>query len=124
MNELFNLCQFRVEQKTTLEAQVDAQMQQYPLFKGNTVAASLAKDSIMNLMAADSKADPEQVVRSAAGRLQELLTQRQQDVVEELGGSRMMVQEADRKHLNADGLRSGATRQLAQRLVAGLKPQS
>ena len=110
------------ETKATLQSRVETEMSQYPLFQQDPVAASLAKDSIMAMLAADQSAEPDKVVRSAAGRLQELLTQRQQDAAASLGVPRTMVQPQERKGLNAEGLRTGVVRKLAERLLSGSGP--
>lgn len=112
------MSRIKEEQSTSLSSQVDQEMSQYPLFKQNAVAASLAKDSIMAMLAADSAAAPDKVVRSAAGRLQDLLNQRQQQMNEESGVPRTMVQPEQKKVLNAQGLKSGAVRRLAESFLS------
>jgi len=115
---------FETQKKATLETQVNEQMNQYPLFAKDKVAAALAKDGIMAMLAADQSATPEKVVRSAAGKLQELLNARRQDDVERLGGPRTMVQESERKILNAEGLKSGMVRRLAEQVFSGNRSQT
>lgn len=108
---------FEVTRKTTLGSQVDEQMGQYPVFE-DKVAAGMAKQSIMGMLAQDAEASPEKITRSVAGTLQGLLNQRQADTVESLGGQRSMkIGEADKPALTATGLKAGITRRLAERVL-------
>lgn len=111
------MARIREENHNSLASKVDREMAQYPLFKQNAVAASMAKDSIMAMLAADQSAKPETVVRSAAGKLQELLNLQQQALNEESGVPRTMVRQEHKPLLTADGLRSGALRKIAEQYL-------
>lgn len=105
------------EKTATLSQQIDAQMQQYPVFSTNAVAAQFARQSVISQLAVRPDATPEQLVRDAAGQLQKMLNERQRDLREQVGVPRTLVRPEDKKGLNAAGLKSGAVRRLAEKLL-------
>lgn len=104
------------EKKQTLAEKIQAEMSQYPVFSGNEHAAAFARDSIITQLT-HQEGDVSASVREAAARLQGMLDRRREELMEEVGVPRSMVQPADKRQLSAKGLKSGAVRRLAEEAI-------